>query len=37
MPATDKRKYLESEKAATPLGKESIPAPIMFLARLKTD
>lgn len=29
--------YLESENAATPLGKESIPAPRMFLARLKTD
>lgn len=29
--------HLESENAATPLGKESIPAPRMFLARLKTD
>lgn len=34
---TTKETYLESENAATPLGRESIPAPRMFLARLKTD
>lgn len=37
MPCCMVHTYLESEKAATPLGKESIPAPRMFLARLNTD
>lgn len=29
--------HLESENAATPLGSESIPAPITFFTKLNTD
>lgn len=36
-PCPQQTEYLESENDATPLGRESMPAPMMFFTKLKTD